>query len=257
MKRRGPSSPPTLAAPARRSSDWRPPSACGLGYGEGDYQSLDLRAPGRGRRQGSPAPPSRSRRCLPRAPPVSSPTSEPWPPRPDRPSPSPHTRHQASAEIDRLKHAPASPRAEVAAERKAIADHIATGPDDSTRVRDHEVTGWGSSATWTQHRGPAQPANQETPRRRTPVVGPRTELGRYTVPAGDRILYGRIDGVVRVIDRPAGTPTPQARAYLVERGLESKTELDAVIADYLATAAELDDVPMAVNPVAVPSETSS
>ena len=36
------------------------------------------------------------------------------------------------------------------------------------------------------------------------TVGERVELARYTVPAGDRILYGqRVDGVVRVTDVPA------------------------------------------------------
>jgi hypothetical protein len=49
-------------------------------------------------------------------------------------------------------------------------------------------------------------------------VGRRTELARYTVPAGPRILYGqRIDGIVRVTDVPA---SGHGRAYLVERGLE-------------------------------------
>ena len=40
----------------------------------------------------------------------------------------------------------------------------------------------------------------------------------------------RIDGIVRVTDRPA---VQCGRAYLVERGLETKSELDALIADYL------------------------
>ena len=65
----------------------------------------------------------------------------------------------------------------------------------------------------------------------TPIVGQRTELARYTVTEGERILYGqRIDGIVRVTDRPAGDG---GRAYLVERGLETKGELDALVADYL------------------------
>jgi len=41
---------------------------------------------------------------------------------------------------------------------------------------------------------------------RAPNVGKRTELARFNTPSGERVLYGqRIDGVVRVTDRPAGT----------------------------------------------------
>ena len=41
-----------------------------------------------------------------------------------------------------------------------------------------------------------------------PIVGERVELARYTVTGGERILYGqRIDGVVRVTDRPLGLTT--------------------------------------------------
>ena len=59
---------------------------------------------------------------------------------------------------------------------------------------------------------------------------------------GERIIYGqRIEGVVRVTDRPAADG---GRAYLIERGLESKAELDALVADYLEQAAQLDRPPM-------------
>ena len=43
-------------------------------------------------------------------------------------------------------------------------------------------------------------------------VGKRVELARYTVPAGERVLYGqRINGVVRVTDVPpaAGPRLPR------------------------------------------------
>ena len=50
---------------------------------------------------------------------------------------------QASAEIERLKHARPSTRTEVRIERKQIADQIATGPDDAARVRDDEISGHG------------------------------------------------------------------------------------------------------------------
>jgi hypothetical protein len=46
---------------------------------------------------------------------------------------------------------------------------------------------------------------------------------------------------VRVTDRPAAHG---GRAYLIERGLESKAELDALVADYLDQATQLDRPPM-------------
>jgi hypothetical protein len=64
---------------------------------------------------------------------------------------------------------------------------------------------------------------------------------------GERILCGqRIDGVGRVIDRPAAEG---ARAYLVERELETKSELDALITDCLQQATKLDRPPLAVCPL--------
>ena len=81
----------------------------------------------------------------------------------------------------------------------------------------------------------------------TPQVGPRTELARYTFPAGERVIYGqRVDGVVRVVDRPAA---PGGRAYLIERGIETKSELDALITDYLTTSQRLNAIPMSESPV--------
>jgi hypothetical protein len=74
-------------------------------------------------------------------------------------------------------------------------------------------------------------------------------MGRYTVPAGERIVYGqRVNGVVRVTDVPA---CGRGRAYLVERELERDgyDALKALIADYLDQARILDDVPMAVSPL--------
>ena len=81
-----------------------------------------------------------------------------------------------------------------------------------------------------------------------PAVGDRVELARYTVTAGERILYGqRIEGVVRITDRPASDGA--GRSYLVERELEQEgpcayAALQALVADYLAQAAALDRVPM-------------
>ena len=77
----------------------------------------------------------------------------------------------------------------------------------------------------------------------------RVELGRYTVPAGERILYGqRVDGKVRVTDRPAGKVTAENRAHLIDNDLGSKAELDALVADYLAQAQRLQTIPAAAIP---------
>jgi hypothetical protein len=109
----------------------------------------------------------------------------------------------------------------------------------------------GSSSAARQERanddgGSAETADAATPRRGR--TGPRVELARYSIPAGDRVLYGqRVDGVVRLTDVPLEAG---GRAYLVERGLEEEgsnanAALHALIADYLRQASVLDAVPMA------------
>jgi hypothetical protein len=62
----------------------------------------------------------------------------------------PRTAAQASREIRRLRVAQPSTRLDRALERREIADQIARGPDDSSRVRSSEIAGWGSSATWKE-----------------------------------------------------------------------------------------------------------
>jgi len=94
------------------------------------------------------------------------------------------------------------------------------------------------------------PTITETRRNGNPV-GERIELARYTVPVGERVLYGqRVNGVVRVTDVPA---CGRGRAYLVERELEHDgyDALKALVADYLVQAELLTDVPMAVSPPVV------
>ena len=84
-------------------------------------------------------------------------------------------------------------------------------------------------------------------RRNGNPFGERVELARYTVPAGERVLYGqRVDGVVRVTDLPA---LGRGRAYLVERELEHDgyDALKALVSDYVEQAELLADVPMAVS----------
>ena len=75
-------------------------------------------------------------------------------------------------------------------------------------------------------------------------VGQRVELARYTIPAGERVLYGqRINGVVRLTDVPL---TAGGRAYLVERELEQdgNAALQALVADYVEQANRHGEIPM-------------
>jgi DNA polymerase elongation subunit (family B) len=73
------------------------------------------------------------------------------------------------------------------------------------------------------------------------TTNPPVELARYRISDGERVVRGqRVLGIVRVTDVPA---SGSGRAVLVERGLTSKAELDALVADYVAQAAIRDAVP--------------
>ena len=61
----------------------------------------------------------------------------------------PRTSAEASREIQRLKQARPMTSAELEIERE-IADAVTLGNRDSARVRRSELTGYGSSATWSQ-----------------------------------------------------------------------------------------------------------
>jgi hypothetical protein len=148
----------------------------------------------------------------------------------------PRTRRQASCEIERLKRVQNTRGRHVEVQR----------PDDpgeqpyATAVRPHEVSGFGSQATWRITGGALA-----SPRSRRRRVGELTELARYEVRGIQRVLYGqRIAGCVRVTDRPA---SGAGRSYLVERGLEldGYSALKALVADYIRQAQELGDIPMA------------
>jgi hypothetical protein len=107
-----------------------------------------------------------------------------------------------------------------------------------------EVSGWGSSATWRR----SSPPRAATAR--PSGVGERTELARYSVSAGERVIYGqRINGCVRITDRPASAI---GRSYLVERECQQDgySALKALVADYIAQSRELDEVPMASSVIA-------
>jgi hypothetical protein len=60
----------------------------------------------------------------------------------------PATATEASHEIKRLHRLRRTARADVARERRQIADDMATRRGDDARVRDDEITGYGSSARW-------------------------------------------------------------------------------------------------------------
>ena len=148
----------------------------------------------------------------------------------------PRTRRQASFEIERLKGLRNTPGRRVEVQR----------PDDpgeqpyATAVRPHEVSGFGSQATWRT--ATAVVPSVASQRRR---VGELTELARYEVRGIQRVLYGqRIDGRVRVTDRPA---SGAGRSHLVDRSLEldGYSALKALVADYMRQAQELGDIPMA------------
>lgn len=86
---------------------------------------------------------------------------------------------------------------------------------------------------------PTRPATTTDPT--TPTKGQRVELAHYDSDTGARVLIGqRIDGSVHVFDEPTGTGT----TYEVERDLESKAALDALISDYLAKAKRIGYAPM-------------
>lgn len=71
------------------------------------------------------------------------------------------------------------------------------------------------------------------------------ELARYTVPAGERVLYGtRSNGVAIVLDAPAGT---DGVVYLVERDVhqDGYGALRALLADYVGIALATGRIPMA------------
>jgi hypothetical protein len=97
------------------------------------------------------------------------------------------------------------------------------------------------------------PTVTETVRNGNPV-GKRTELGRYTISSGERVLYGqRISGRVRLTDNPA---RGRGRAVLVEGRLEDDgyAALLALVADYIAQAERHNEIPMLVSLLDLPTE---
>jgi hypothetical protein len=84
-------------------------------------------------------------------------------------------------------------------------------------------------------------ATAPTPAER--MTNERVELARYTVGAGERVIYGqRVLGIVRLVDHPANG---RGRRYVIERELTVMAELEAIVADYLRQASIWDEIPAA------------
>src|SRR5215207_11548249 len=64
----------------------------------------------------------------------------------------PRTRIEASRLIDQLKRRPPEPRSDRRREIRAVQDDLARDRGDGTRVREFEISGYGSSATWKRGR---------------------------------------------------------------------------------------------------------
>ena len=60
----------------------------------------------------------------------------------------PTTRFEASRLIDQLKRCPPEPRADRRREIRSVQDDLARGRGDAARVRESEISVYGSSATW-------------------------------------------------------------------------------------------------------------
>lgn len=148
----------------------------------------------------------------------------------------PATRAQASHEIDRLQLRDRSPRVS-RLEQDVIEQQQLSY---ATAVHPEEVSGFGSSATWRTNGGrPPRPARGRGDASRS------TEIARYEVSGGERIIHGeRVNGRVRVTDRPCVAP---GRSYVVEHDLEQDgyPALMALLKDYIERAREFDEVPMA------------
>lgn len=148
----------------------------------------------------------------------------------------PQSRGAAHREIERLCSIKAKGHAPFQREPSIATDPLVY----ATAVHGSEVSGFGSSAHWL-----TSPQHEPESIPQQPRIGERTELGRYTVSAGERVVYGqRINGRVRITDRPA---SGAGRSYLVERELEvdGYSALKTLVSEYIGQAHDLDAIPMA------------
>ena len=161
----------------------------------------------------------------------------------------PATTHEASREIKRMQalqssRSPEARRLERQAAQRERHDISATRRGDDAQIREDELAGHGSTATWSRQ-VPDQPTPTLHP---APQPGAGTnamkELGRYETASGVyRALYGqRVHGKVRLYDKPADGDL--GRSYLVERHVETRAELEGIVADYLKKATAMRTCPM-------------
>jgi hypothetical protein len=153
---------------------------------------------------------------------------------------SPESSSHASREIQRLSELKKARGRYVELPENEDSSHLVYG----TAPEADEIEGSGSHASWKTTPPPARPAAAKRS-----TVGERTELARYRAGGNERVIYGqRVDGVVRVTDRPA---SEGGRSYLVERALEQDgyAALQALVADYTAQARRLGAVPMSTSAV--------
>lgn len=87
------------------------------------------------------------------------------------------------------------------------------------------------------------------------IDGRATEIARYTISSGDRVLLARrVAAGVEITDSPA---SGSGRRYRVDRGLHGADAIAALVNDYLDQAALLDACPMdgaAISSVLCPSD---
>jgi hypothetical protein len=128
-----------------------------------------------------------------------------------------------------------------------VTDHPAQGAGDTYHV-DSCLQRDGRSSVWALV---ADYIHQAERLKEVPMLAPvirtieQVKLGSYQFTGGRRILCGqRINGVVRVTDRPAeGT----GRSYLVRHVHDGDgySALQALVSEYTREAGQLDEIPIA------------
>lgn len=147
---------------------------------------------------------------------------------------SPGTRQEASSEIGRLRRLEPQPWPERSSDEGRDQEHFGYAP----AVHVEEVRGFWSSAAWAASASGTQGSSRELGRC-------AAELARYRLSSGERVLLGEYTRACVVItDRPHAAA---GRRYVVDRQplVDGPAALDALIADYVAQALDLDEVPMA------------
>ena len=161
----------------------------------------------------------------------------------------PATTHEASREIKRLQalqsgRTPEQRRLERDTARQERHEISAARRGDNAQIRDDELSGHGSTATWNRQVPDTEPIPSYEPVAQPGGTNPMREVGRYSCNNGlERVLYGqRVHGKVRVYDKPADHEI--GRSYLIDGHVTSRAELDGLVADYLKQATAMGTCPM-------------